>query len=62
MAIFIEGYVICKLLLDMYVKVTPLVLSTVILQYKFPDDGPRTAKCRKLIVINNYFVRCDMMF
>jgi hypothetical protein len=37
MDIFIEGYVICKLLLDMYVKVTPSVLSRV-LQYQFPDD------------------------
>jgi hypothetical protein len=38
MDIFIEGYVICKLLLNMYVKVTPSVLSS-ILQYQFPDDG-----------------------
>jgi len=49
MDIFIEGYVICELLLDMYVNVTPSVVSRV-LQYQFPDDGPRTEKCRILIV------------
>jgi len=50
MDIFIEGYVICKLLLDVCVKVTPSVVSRV-LQYQFPYDGPRTEKYRIIIVI-----------
>jgi hypothetical protein len=40
--LFNEDYVVYKLLFEMYIKVTPSVLSRVVHQYQFPDVGPRT--------------------